>query len=59
MHKAEKNHKSKTRPLVFIMRKGGYAIREIEMMLRRPYSTIRNWLVRAVEHGLDGTYDQK
>ena len=59
MHKAEKNHKAKSRLLVLVMRKDGDAIREIERTLRQPYSTIRNWLVRAVEHGLDGIHDQK
>lgn len=50
MHKTEKNHKAKSRLLVLIMRKDSYAIREIERTLRRPYSTIRNWLVRAARH---------
>ena len=59
MHKAEKNHKAKSRLLVLVMRKDGDAIRGIERTLHLPYSTIRNWLVRAVGRGLDGIYDQK
>ena len=52
MCRAEKDRKAKFRLLVFVMRKDGDAIREIERILLRPYSTIRNWLVRAAEHGL-------
>ena len=59
MHREAKDHKAKSRLSVYIKRKNGEAIREIERSMLLPYSTVRNWLVRAVQHGLDGMYDQK
>ena len=58
-YRKETDLKAKTRLLVLIMRKEGTAIREIERTMYHPYTTVRNWLVRAVRYGLDGVYDQK
>ncbi len=57
MHKSEKNGKAAIKLLVYYMRKCGMSIYQIAENLDRPYGTIRYWLVRAHEHGLEGRFD--
>ena len=40
-------------------RKDGKGIRSITRELMRPYSTIRDWLIRITHRGLDGRFDRK
>jgi len=53
----EADPKAAERLLVYAMRKEGKSIRQICAALNRPYSTVRNWLVRAVQAGVGGRYD--
>ena len=54
----ETDSKAASRLLVYIKRKEGMSIRQICGALEMPYSTIRDWLVRAVHLGLSGRYDE-
>ena len=54
----ETDSKAAGRLLVYIKRKEGMSIRQICRSLEMPYSTIRDWLVRAVHLGLSGRYDE-
>jgi len=47
-HRDEEDPKAAERLLAYIMRKKGMSIRQICAALNRPYSTVRDWLVRAV-----------
>lgn len=58
MHKKEKDPKAANRLLVYIKRKDGLSIRQICAQMNISYSTIRDWLVRAVAGGLDYRYDE-
>ena len=40
-------------------RKDGRGMRSIARELMRPYSTVRDWLVRITHRGLDGRFDRK
>ena len=40
-------------------RKSGWRVSEIAADMHKPYTTIRDWLVRASERGLDGLPDRK
>lgn len=57
MHREEKDPKAADRLLAYAMRKEGMSIRQICRALNRPYSTIRDWLRRAMQMGPDGRYD--
>ena len=57
-HRTEKDPKARDRLLAYAMRKDGLSIRQIGARLNRPYSTIRDWLVRAVGRGMMGRYDE-
>jgi len=59
MHKKEKNPKARDRLLAYAMRKEGMSVYAIANYLNKPYSTIRDWLGRAVRNGLDGIHDKK
>ena len=59
IQKAEKDPKAKMRLLAYIMRKQGSSIRQIGRMLNKSYSTIRHWLMRAMQMGIMGRYDEK
>ena len=41
------------------MRKEGASIYKIAKSLNKSYSTVRDWLMRAMQMGLDGRYDEK
>ena len=41
------------------MRKRGASLREIARQLMKPFSTIRGWLVRMTERGINGIWDKK
>jgi len=56
-HRDEEDPKAAERLLAYIMRKKGMSIRQICAALNRPYSTVRDWLVRAVQAGVGGRYD--
>jgi len=53
----EEDPKAVERLLVYIMRREGKSIRQICAALNRPYSTVRDWLIRAVQAGVGGRYD--
>ena len=55
--KRETDPKAATRLLAYMMRKEGKSIRGIMAALNKPYSTVRDWLVRAVQLGIGGRYD--
>ena len=57
MHKTEKDPKAASRLLAFAMRKEGKSIRDIGKFFGKSYSTIRDWLLRAVQVGAVGRYD--
>jgi len=58
MHKEEENPKERDRLLAYAMRKEGMSVYAIVDSLNKPYSTTRDWLGRAVNDGLGGTYDE-
>jgi len=58
MHKEERNPKARDRLLSYAMRKEGMPVYAIADSLNKPYSTIRDWLGRAVKNGLGGIYDE-
>ena len=41
------------------MRKRGASLREIARQLMKPFSTIRGWLARMAERGIEGMWDKK
>ncbi len=45
--------------MAYIRRKEGDSIRQIARQLGRGYSTIRDWLIRAMQPGIRGRYDIK
>jgi len=53
----EADPKAAERLLAYIMRKEGRSIRQICASLNRSYSTVRGWLIRAVQAGVGGRYD--
>ena len=57
IQKNEKDPKAAIRLLVYAMRKEGKSMRYIGNSLNKPYSTIRDWLVRAMQLGVNGRYD--
>ena len=57
LRKKETNAKAGDRLLVYIYRKEGKSIREIGKIFDQAYSTIRDWLVRADQAGLERLYD--
>ena len=57
IHKEEKDPKAADRLLAYAMRKEGMSIRQICGALNRSYSTVRDWLMRAMQMGPDGRYD--
>ena len=57
-HREESDPNVRERLLAFIMRKDGMAIRPICDALNRPFSTVRNWLIRAVQLGVTGRYGE-
>ena len=59
IQKAEKDPKARMRLLAYIMRKQGSSIRQTGQALNRQYSTIRHWLMRAMQMGIMGRYDEK
>ena len=40
-------------------RKDGMSLRAISSAMMRPYSTVRGWLVRLLQNGLNGRFDKK
>ena len=56
MQKAEKDPKAAVRLIAYNLRKDGMTIQQIADSLKRSYSTVRNWLVRAVQSGVDGRH---
>ena len=58
-HRREANPKAATRLLAYIMRKDGMSIRQICGALNRPYTTVREWPVRAAQRGITGRYSDK
>ena len=59
MHKNESDHKVAKKLLVYIKRKEGMSIRQICGALEMSYTTVRNWLRRAVIDGLAGRHAKK
>ncbi len=57
MQRNEKDPKAAKRLLVFIKRKGNMAIRKICDLMNMSYTTVRQWLWRATDMGLQGRYD--
>ena len=57
LRKKETNAKARDRLLIYIYRKEGKSIREIGKIFDQAYSTIRDWLVRADQAGLERLYD--
>ena len=57
VQRRETDPKAASRLLAYAMRKDGMSIRQICRALNKPYSTIRNWLVRAAERGISGRHD--
>ena len=57
LRKKETNAKARDRLLVYIYRKEGRSIREIGKIFGQAYSTMRDWLVRADQAGLERLYD--
>ena len=55
----EKNGTVRLRLLACGMRKEGKSIRKIAKNLRKPYSTVRDWLVRMHKRGLAGSRDKR
>ena len=58
IQRKETDPKAARRLLVFLRRKEGMSIRQICAVMNMPYTTVRNWLVRAVQLGLSGRYDE-
>ena len=58
IQKTEVDPKARTRLLAYIMRKEGASIRQIGRVLNRPYSTVRGWLMRAMQMDILGRYDE-
>ncbi len=58
-HKNETDSKAAARLMAYIRRKKGDSIRQIARQLGRGYSTIRDWLIRAMQLGIQGRYDIK
>lgn len=59
MRKKEKDVRASNRLLAYKLRKKGLSIRGIGSELGKCYSTIRGWLIRAVQTGVEGRYDIK
>lgn len=59
MHRQERDPKAASRLLAYIKRKEGMSIRTICRDMNRSYSTIRDWLLRAVMAGVAFRYDEK
>ena len=59
IQKTEQDPKAQTRLLAYIMRKQGSSIRDIGRALNKSYSTVRDWLMRVVQMGISGRYDEK
>ena len=55
----EKDKIAKFRLLACLGRKRGHSIRRIAEDLKTPYSTIRDWLLRMRDRGLEGRLDRK
>ncbi len=58
-YKNETDSKAAARLMAYIRRKKGDSIRQIARQLGRGYSTIRDWLIRAMQLGIQGRYDIK
>ncbi len=58
-YKNETDSKAAARLMAYIRRKKGDSIRQIAEHLGRGYSTIRDWLIRAMQLGIQGRYDIK
>ena len=56
-HKSEKDPKIRDRLMAYVLRKDGTSIHGIARSINRPYTTVRDWLVRAVQLGVTGRYD--
>ncbi len=50
-HKSEKNPKVRGRLMAYVLRKDGVSVHGIARAVNRPYTTVHNWLVRAVQLG--------
>ncbi len=58
-YKNETDSKAAARLMAYIRHKKGDSIRQIAWQLGRGYSTIRDWLIRAMQLGIQGRYDIK
>ena len=58
LQKNETDPKAAKRLLVFIKRKEGMSIRGICALMNMSYTSVRNWLLRAVYMGIKGRYDE-
>ena len=56
LYKKETDPKARDRLLAYMARKRREPLQKIGKSLRRPHSTIRNWILRATD-GLDGLHD--
>ena len=59
LQRAETDPKARLRLLSYVMRKDGASIRQIGGALNKPYSTVRDWLVRGMQRGICGRYDEQ
>ena len=58
-HKSEKDPKVRDRLMAYVMRRDGVSVHGIARAINRPYATVHDWLVRAVQLGVSGRYDEK
>ena len=56
-HKIETDPKIRDKLMAYALRKDGMSIRNIGKTLNRPYTTINDWLLRAVQLGILGRYE--
>jgi len=59
LYKKEKNAKAKLRLLASIQRKEGKTLEDIASSLKKPKTTIHDWLKRLSDNGLQNLYDVK
>ncbi len=59
IHRTETDPKAHARLLAYVMRKEGAPMRQIGGALNRPYSTVRGWLMRAMQMGTRGRHDER
>jgi transposase len=59
LYHREKDSKAQLRLLALIHRKDGKTYQEIGDILRKPFTTIKDWIKRVEKRGLKGIYDEQ